>query len=241
MGNLKIIYLKSSDFMNRTRELQAMIEGVHTCYHCGNTGKLRYIEKVGWRVFLEDREINNNNCYEKIDYNSLVESEYWFIFECPVCNKPVLISEYKWVPENSTISKIEYPSVAIPKEGVPKEIYTAFESAIKTKGIDYAICLLSLRRVLEMICKDKGAEGNTLEKKIKDLVNKNIFTSTIDDACWIIRQLGNEAAHADKIEVYQNDVEQVIEYISVIIKYLYSIPCQVEIMRKKIEQRKKAE
>ena len=89
-----------------------------------------------------------------------------------------------------------------------------------------------------MICKDKGAVGNTLEQKIKDLVGKNIFTSTIDDACWIIRQLGNEAAHADKIEIYQNDIEQVIEYVSLVIKYLYSMPYQVKHMREKIEKRK---
>ena len=139
---------------------------------------------------------------------------------------------------NETTCKIEYPTVAISKEGVPKDIYAAFESAIKTKGIDYAICLLSLRRVLEMICKDKGAVGNTLEQKNQSLVDKNIFTSTIDDACWIIRQLGNEAAHADKIEVYQNDIEQVIEYIALIIKYLYSMPYQVKIMKEQVKKRK---
>ena len=205
-----------------------IVDSVHTCYHCGNTGKLRYIDKVGWE-------------YVPDDYYFVLEREDWYIFECPVCQKPVLISEYYWEPENSTYQKTEYPSVAIPKKGVPKEIYTAFEAAIKTKGIDYAICLLSLRRVLEMICKDKGAAGNSLEQMITDLVDKNIFTATIDSACWIIRQLGNEAAHADKIEVYPNDVEQVIEYISLIIKYLYSMPYQVKIMKKKIEKRKNRE
>lgn len=212
----------------------SIIDTVHTCYHCGNTGKLRYIDKIGW----SDEEIEHDPITAEVTDYTLIEREDWFIFECPVCNKPVLISEYFFAPYNETTRKIEYPTVAISKEGVPKDIYAAFESAIKTKGIDYAICLLSLRRVLEMICKDKGAVGNTLEQKIQSLVDKNIFTSTIDDACWIIRQLGNEAAHADKIEVYQNDIEQVIEYIALIIKYLYSMPYQVKIMKEQVKKRK---
>lgn len=210
-----------------------IIDSVHTCYHCGNTGKLKYIDKVGWVNNFVERDYDG-----EILGCTLLEREDWYIFECPVCQKPVLISEYTWDPDDYTESKIEYPSVAISQEGVPKEIYTAFEAAIKTKGIDFSICLLSLRRVLEMICKDRGAVGNTLEQKIADLVSKNIFTSTLDNACWIIRQLGNEAAHADEIKVYKNDVEQVIEYISIIIKYLYSMPYQVKRMKEKIEKRK---
>ena len=137
-------------------------------------------------------------------------------------------------------SKIEYPIIAVSPEGVPKEIYSAFEAAVKTKGIDYAICLLSLRRVLEMICKDKEAVGKDLEKKIDDLIEKKIFPPMIEDACWIIRQMGNDAAHADKVNVYTYDVEQVISYVATIIDYLYSLPFRVENMKKKIEDRKKA-
>jgi len=208
---------------------------VHTCFHCGNTGLLKYIGKTHWENSDVGYDYNGNEIY----YN-LIEHEDWHLFECPVCNKPVLISEYALdaVDEQPTYS-VEYPTIAVPRDGVPKEIYMAFESAVKTKGIDYEICLLSLRRVLEMICKEKEAKGNTLEKKIDDLIEKKVLPRMIGEACWIIRQMGNDAAHADKVDVFGVEVDQVIGYVATIIDYLYSMPFRVSKMKKKIEDRKK--
>lgn len=42
-------------------------------------------------------------------------------------------------------------------------------------GEDTIICLMALRRTLEIICKDMGARGKTLEKKILDLTEKVSF------------------------------------------------------------------
>ena len=90
-----------------------------------------------------------------------------------------------------------------------------------------------------MICKEKGAVGKDLEKKIDDLIEKKVFPPMIEDACWIIRQMGNDAAHADKITLYSYDVEQVIGYVATIIDYLYSLPYRVEKMKTKIQERKR--
>lgn len=207
---------------------------VHTCFHCGNTGLMNYVGNTYWTYDEVER-----NALGDVIYAMQIEHEYWHVFECPVCHKPVLISEYCFDAQESRPEiKTEYPTIAVSRDGVPKDIYSAFESAVKTKGIDYSICLLSLRRVLEMICKDKGAEGRNLEKKIDDLIEKKIFPPMIEDACWIIRQMGNDAAHADKIAVYTYDIEQVIGYVATIIDYLYSLPYRVEKMKKKIEKRK---
>lgn len=208
---------------------------VHTCFHCGNTGLLKYIGQTeGWKNedIIEDSRGN-------IIHRALIEHEDWYVFECPVCKKPIIISKYSFdIANEAPESKIEYPAIAVSPEGVPKNIYSAFESAVKTKGIDASICLLSLRRVLEMICKEKGATGKFLENKVADLVEKNILPPMIGDACWIIRQMGNDAAHADKIDVYTYEVEQIIGYVATIIDYLYSMPYRVSKMKERIEQRK---
>ena len=208
---------------------------VHTCFHCGNTGLLKFIGKTEWK----DEDIAKDGAGNIINY-TLIEHEDWYVFECPVCNTPVIISEYVLdVAETPAEYKTENPTVAVSPIGVPKEIYSAFEAAVKTKGIDHSICLLSLRRVLEMICKEKGAVGKDLEKKIDDLIEKKVFPPMIEDACWINRQMGNDAAHADKITLYSYDVEQVIGYVATIIDYLYSLPYRVEKMKTKIQERKR--
>jgi hypothetical protein len=207
---------------------------VHTCFHCGNTGILNFIGQTKCTDEAVDYYENG-----EIAHRELLGYEYWYVFECPVCNKPVIISQetFSWA-DYTYRPHIEYPSVAVPAEGVPKDIYSAFEASIRTKGIDYAICMLSLRRVLEMICKDKGAEGKDLERMIDNLIEKNILSPAFSDACWIIRQLGNSAAHADKTDIYAYQVDQVIEYISTIINYLYSMPARVATMKKSIEKQK---
>lgn len=63
----------------------------------------------------------------------------------------------------------------------------------------------------------------------------------IGDACWIIRHLGNDAAHADKIDIFTGEVDQVIGYVATIIDYLYSMPFRVGKMKTKIEERKQKE
>jgi len=206
---------------------------VYTCYHCGNTGLLKYIGGTCWKN--EEYDIAPNG----IVYNCfLIEHEDWDIFECPVCHKPVVVRTYTFdanddLPEVT----IEFPNNPIHRDGVPTEIATAFESAVKTKGIDPAICLLSLRRVLEMICKDKKATGNNLESKIKHLIETKVLPDMFNDACWIIRTLGNKAAHADTARFSDYEAEQVIEFLSIIIEYLYSVPIRITKMKERLMAR----
>jgi hypothetical protein len=54
-----------------------------------------------------------------------------------------------------------------------------------------------------------------------------------------IRQLGNSAAHADDVKFHQYDVERVIEYVAVIIQYLYSLPKRLKETKEKIMEKKR--
>lgn len=213
--------------------MDSVLTEVHTCFHCGNTGVLRHIGSTAW----EDADIQKNPHGDIIGY-SIIEHENWHVFECPVCHKPVVISEYFFdAAQLEPEYKTEYPSISVSEIGVPKEIYSAFVSAVKTKGIDSAICLLSLRRVLELICKENNAQGKSLEDKIESLVKDKILPSMISDACTVIRRLGNAGAHADSITIYQAEIDQIIGYVATIIDYLYSLPRRIEIMKDRLSER----
>lgn len=207
----------------------------HTCTHCGNTGVLSYISE-----FDTPEEVIHRDFYGNVIDYSLVENTTWYLFKCPVCGNPVLLSEYtcQGMPDDYSELTTEYPSVKVHFDGVPSNIKTAYKSAIKTKGIDKAICLLSLRRTLEMICKDKGGKGKDLEAKIAYLIDEKLLPEMMRDACWVVRQNGNDAAHGDNIEFSAFEVEEVIEYVGAVIDYLYSMPVRVEKLRKRIEERK---
>lgn len=63
-------------------------EQVHTCFHCGNTGILNYIGHTRWND--EDVVFSENN---EIITRFVLEHEDWYIFECPVCHRPVVIRQ----------------------------------------------------------------------------------------------------------------------------------------------------
>ena len=169
----------------------------------------------------------------------------WILLSCPVCKKVSLLQKYsnecEYNPNTKTYAEdvdLLYPECNVNYLGVPEEIKSAFEAALKVKNIDISICLLSLRRVLEAICKEQGAEGKNLDSMIKNMLDKGKLPEVMNDACWIIRQLGNDAAHAGKIRVYKSDVEQTIDFLKTIIQYLYTLPVQMERLKVKIEKRK---
>lgn len=206
---------------------------VHFCSHCGNAGILRSITYI-------DTPYQHGK-FGNIILDASINHKRWFLFQCPVCNNPTIISEYMTANGqaiNFSETAYEFPTTNVHFDGVPENIKTAFDSAVKTKGIDRAICILSLRRTLEMICKEKGASGRDLKDKIADLINKKILPEMMADACWIVRQSGNDAAHADDIIFSEREVEEIIEYVSTVINYLYSMPVRIAKLKQQIEERK---
>lgn len=214
-------------------------EYVNFCGHCGNIGLLNYIASFdSIHEFTMDKNIKNPVIEQMIGN---MEKTTWFIYQCPVCGNPILIS--KTFPNNMpeepfTEYRYEFPTQKIDYTGVPNNIRSAFESAVKTRNIDSAICILSLRRTLEMICKDKNAKGSVLKDKIQDLIQRNVLPEMMDDACWIVRQSGNDAAHADDVIFTQFEVQEIINYVATVIEYLYSLPVRVANLKNKISKRK---
>ncbi|MBE5738976.1 MAG: DUF4145 domain-containing protein [Clostridiales bacterium] len=196
---------------------------LETCYHCGNKGLL--IE--------ESLYLDKYYDYDE-DVPILWYEDYYHVLHCPVCHGVTLLKRSTdQTMQNRDGSydferKILYPDISTNKRDVPKNIVSAFESAKKVEKIDSSICALSLRKVLELICKDKKAKGSKLEKQIEDLVTKNILPVTFDDACKHIRLIGNEGAHDDHLSIPKSELKTLIEFLDSIINYLYIIPAKIK-------------
>ncbi len=207
------------------------------CYHCGNKGLHNVVatHEQDFGGYIVDE-------YKQIVSRDLDEQIVWKLLSCPVCNMVTLYELYSneaYVDrdgERMYDKEIIYPSNKLTYEGVPDSVKSTFESALKVKGISTEICLTSLRITLEAICKDKKASGNDLNSMVKDLVDKNILPLTFDDACWVIRRLGNSAAHANHTTIYVHEVNEVIELLESIIKYLYCLPVKIKDLKKKVEE-----
>lgn len=207
-----------------------------TCYHCGNTGLMRvegeYKTKRGGPIHDEDNNIVDYDPVERVELRLL---------SCPVCQEATLYKEV-YNEEYGFTDTLEYcyPKITVKHDAaIPDHIQKAFEAALKIKNIDEPMCLIGLRRVLEAICKDKGAEGTDLSRMVNDLVNKKVLPEMLNDACWVVRQLGNSAAHADQTDFYKYEVERTTEFVGALIDYLYVLPNRIARFKQNVEEKLK--
>lgn len=206
---------------------------IRQCFHCGNKGLME--------VLYTNSYVNENPIFDELgEIESFgIEQRYaWTLLSCPVCKKLTLDQLYTDSVSNFNFDEysILYPESSVSFEGVPQEIRTAFEAAFKVKNIDSEISLLALRRTLEAICKNKGAKGDSLNAMVQDLIGRNILPLQLNDACWIIRQLGNAAAHTGARLVEPYELEQTIRFLKTIINFLYTLPVQMERMKEHITE-----
>lgn len=208
---------------------------INQCYHCGNKG------------LMEVLHVQHEKFGGIID-NEIEAQYYWIMLKCPVCRKVSLIQKYT---DESMCDPFEdkvyyyinniYPLNNYRMDNVPERISSTFEASLKVKEIDMELCLIGFRKVLELICKDNNASGNKLEQKINDMIKKNIFPKDMEVAYWIIRQVGNKAAHDKKLDLTKYDIDEIASLLYSIINYLYIIPKKMIGLKEKIcnvEQKK---
>ncbi|MDP4092823.1 MAG: DUF4145 domain-containing protein [Bacillota bacterium] len=193
---------------------------IEECRFCGNKTKL---DIVASHHVAERGEF----CFD----------EYWLILVCSVCRN---ISFAKNYSGEDTLSQDEnghafyedyfvtlYPLNTYQGSNVPKQVHNAFQTALKARYLDGAICLISLRRTLEIICKDQGETKGDLVGKIQRLSNKGILPPILKDVSNILRTMGNEAAHGDEINYSENEINEMINFTQIIIEYVYILPSRL--------------
>lgn len=201
---------------------------IEECRHCGNKTKLDIVGK-----YIENGEPEE-----------LLYEQQWLMLKCCVCGKISLASIYSGEDTITSYTNGDYTYDSIytthfPVEtykgtNVPENVDNSFSSALKVRYVDNIICLMALRRTLEIICKDKGALGKTLEKKILNLTERCVFPQVINEASDILRILGNEAAHGDDVNYDDRIVEEMINFTQIIIEYVYVIPFRINNIKSRI-------
>jgi len=165
------------------------------------------------------------------------------MFSCPICEKVTFLEQY-WdsllSEQNDNYSakpqeEILYPANKFHGDYVPQNVKDAYEAALKTKNIDSSICLIALRRTLEIICKEKKAKGRNLWTKITDLSKKGILPLELKNASTITKNYGNIGAHGEDLCISPPELELNVNFVQYIIDYLYILPAKIDEAQKKLE------
>jgi hypothetical protein len=95
-----------------------------------------------------------------------------------------------------------------------------------------------LRRLMQAALRDQGATGRTLNDEIESLATKGIVPPLMKDWATELRLLGNEAAHPeiDQTAADPQDIRDAIEFLDLLLYYLYDLPAQIKNYRDRRSQ-----
>lgn len=137
----------------------------------------------------------------------------------------------EWEP---TVYEDIYPSRIEGRKGIragfhylPGNVRRIYKETLQALNSKSAVLSgIGLRALVETVCKEKSASGNTLLKKIDNLVTEGILTPISGKILHQIRTLGNDAAH----EVKPHEDKQLgiaMDVVEHLLKDVYILPKQV--------------
>ena len=91
---------------------------------------------------------------------------------------------------------------------------------------------VGIRALIEVVCKDKSAEGRTLERQIDGLVKLGALTKDGADILHSLRIMGNQAAHEVKPHSEQ-DLSTAFDVVEHLLQGVYLLPLKARKLPKR--------
>lgn len=205
------------------------------CGHCGNRAPMLIVGRYSKvRTHLDDKagfQWDAGTIYETL--------------ECPACGDIEFRSYYyhEGFEEQGVDYKTLYPTSTKIPIGLVDPIKKEYEAALKVKSVSANAYGVLMRRVLELVCEDRGASGQNLHQKLTDLAQKSEIPKQLVAVADSLRVFGNLGAHASLGELTENEVPILENLSRAILEYVYSAPylvSQAEKALKQLNQRKRS-
>ncbi len=195
---------------------------------CGRCDKRSSMRVVATYTAVDEIEDEYGNVYPG-------PNEVLRLTLCPACDVVNLTVEIEgngeynvlW-PSNKTLL------------GLPPEIDRAYKAAQKVQRIDSNAFAVLLRRVLELVCRDRGANGDNLYEQLKSLAESSEIPDRLADMADQVRQLGNIGAHASAGELTIAEVPILEDLCRAVLEYVYTAPKLIRQVEQRIEERKQS-
>lgn len=150
-----------------------------------------------------------------------IMNPHWYIYVCPMCNKPTLFKPgEEQVPGNrfgKTITDISDSDVA-----------NLYEEARDSFSVNaFTNVVLACRKLLMHIAVAQGAEeGKNFTEYVQYLADQHIIPATSIDWVDHIRQKGNEANHEIKI-MTRTEAENLLTFSAMLLQMIYEFPARL--------------
>jgi len=200
-----------------------------TCGHCANKTLMTIVTKYSQiKNYQDDKSTTNWR-----------EGILWELCLCPTCDGLNLRRAY-WHEFADPLPEYEivFPFIDKPITGLPAEINEAYYSALKVRNIDSNAFAVLLGRVLDRICIDKNAKGDSLHKRLLSLAQDGVIPQQLAEMAHQLRQLRNIGAHADLGELTPVEVPILEDLCRAILEYVYTAPALISKVQSRIDNLK---
>jgi len=153
------------------------------------------------------------------NYANMIQNELRTA-KCQHCNKTsVWIMDKMYYPDNGNAP---FPNSEMPEK--VKNLYLEAAS-IMNKSPRGAAALLRLS--IQLLCKELGESGDSINLDIKSLVEKGL-PQIVQQALDVVRVTGNDAVHPGLIDTDDiKIVNKLFDLINVIVEYMIALPNEV--------------
>ena len=172
-----------------------------------------------------------------IEYN-----EYEGNVLCPSCKHMHLMSfiSGRIKKQELLVTEVLHRKVIEEVPDAPDDINSdLWEAQICVSVNAHKATVVMCRRVLEQLCDDQGAQGNTLYEKISDLQSRGSISETDEKLFNTIRYFGNYGAHPTQDllgEVSKKDSDLVLGVTIHLVRHIYEIPKIIETLEKRRQE-----
>lgn len=205
------------------------------CGHCGQQ-----------TVFIIRAQGSQYGAVPDVNYKDGQDITEWRTLECQRCKKPTLEEvkiSYEFVIDDvyggmeaaSVEPTILYPEpkTRLPLTNLPKTIEVAYLLALKQQDFDPAACAVMAGRTLEAVCTHENATGGDLKAKLINLADSGRISTTIAEMAHQLRQIRNLGAHDHEDRVTEEDVPIILDFLEVLLMYLYVVPAKIAAIHEK--------
>lgn len=192
----------------------------HLCRYCSNEGLLRILAE---HTDSEDAPMGDTSW------------RTWQLARCPTCsNVSVLfasgtdhvvegILDQGENPEALLTDVIHPPPPRRPK-GMPTPVAKALDAAERIRMLDRNGYAALVGRVIEKLCTDRQARGDSLFKKIEDLATREDIPSGLVEVAHGLRKLRNVGTHPDLGDLSDGEVDLLSDLCGAMLESVYTIP-----------------
>jgi len=218
------------------------------CGHCGNKAVMYVICEGSEKFNVEDLDLIYIKtialkCASCDDYNIIQEMEFINRTYLEFLEQTSPSEQDASIYERATRKQMQYlyPMARRKFMYVPDDVAKSYQIALKLLPIEPIACAVFIGRTLEFMCKERSANGKTLEKMLVNLRDRGDIPDRILDIANSLRFFRNISAHAvSNIEVSYNDVESLIALCEAILEYVYEAPAILQQAQDKANELKSA-